>query len=367
MNALNNKATTNLFRKLTLSLAVVMAVPAATALSVGSVSAAAPKYPIVSQAITIDGADYSIGTINKDGSTYIALRNLNTALGLTTKYNPSNRLVQVTGRHRSMEIGLSNGSILLNGQSIFGPEAILQSGTTYLPLRFLSERFGYEVTYNKGSKVIGLHAIKENALTITAGTIGADGDDKSLLVYYPTVSGLNNVEVQRKINEFLKQEADRFVAEGSKQMDPVVQANNELLAEDPDATIRRPSFDGRYTVTYNENGRLSLYADYYVYLGGAHGNTVRTAYAFDLSTGDTLSLKDVAGNRADYVKIINQQIKEQIADRKLQLLTPFQTIEPDRDFFLSHQGVVVYFTQYEYTSFADGMPEFVIPYSTFAL
>ncbi|WP_027086903.1 stalk domain-containing protein [Cohnella panacarvi] len=353
-------------RKLLLSLAVVMAFPAASAIPQGIASAAVTKYSTISQPFKINGTSFHIGTINKNGSTYIALRSIDSALGLTTRYDPSSRLVQVTGRNRSIRIGLSTGAISLNGQPIFGPEPILQNGTTYLPLRFLSERFGYEVTYDKGSKLIGLHALKENELSISAETIGADGDDKSLSVYYPVLSGLDNAEVQRTINSFLKQEADRFVTAGSEQMNPVVQANDDLLAENPNAQVRRPTFDGRYTVTYNEKGLLSLYADYSVYLGGAHSNTARVAYTFDLSTGERLSLKDVAGERTDYVTTINEAIKKQIADRGLTLHTPFKTIEPDRDFFLRHNGAVVYFTQYEYTSFADGMPEFVIPYSAFS-
>ncbi len=353
-------------RKLLLSLAVVMAFPAASALPQGTASAAATKYSIVSQPFKINGTSYHISTINKNGSTYIALRSIDSALGLTTRYDPSSRLVQVSGRNRAMRIGLSTGSISLNGQPIVGPEAILQNGTTYLPLRFLSEQFGYEVTYDNPTKLIGLKALSENNLSISAETIGADGDGKSLTVFYPVLSGLDNADVQQKINSFLKDEANRFVKAGSEQMIPVVQANNELLAKDPNATIRRPTFDGRYTVTYNEKGQLSLYADYSVYLGGAHSNTARVAYTFDLSTGERLSLKDVAGDRTDYVATVNQAIKQQIADRGLKLITPFTTIEPDRDFFLRHNGVVVYFTPYEYTSFADGMPEFVIPYSAFS-
>lgn len=264
-----------------------------------------------------------------------------------------------------MEISLSNRSYLLNGQPVLGPEVILQDGTTYLPLRFLSESFGYEVTYENKSKTAELKAISENALSVTAETIGADGDGKSLLVFYPVLSKFKNAEVQQKINKFLKQEADRFVSAGSKQMDPVVKANDSLLAKDPNASIRRPSFDGRFTVTYNEKGLLSIYVDYSVYLGGAHSDTVREAYTFDLSTGELLSLKEATGGQSDYVTIINQKIKKQISDRKLPLIAPFKTIEPDRDFFLSRNGIVIYFTQYEYTSFAEGMPKFVIPYSSF--
>ncbi|MDB4866403.1 MAG: hypothetical protein JWR03_736 [Cohnella sp.] len=297
--------------------------------------------------------------------TYIALRNLNKSLGLSTNYEKATQMVEIAGRGRVLQIGLKNKAITLNGQLIFGPDPILQDNTTYLPLRFLLERMGYDVSYAQATKLIGIHAIQENNLKIHSEVIGADGDGKSLLVYYPVISGYENITVQQKINTFLKDEANRNIAAGSKQMDQAVEGNKKIITDNPKATIRQPSFDGHYTVTYNEHGRLSLYVDYNIYTGGAHGVTARVPYTFDLATGNVLSLKDVADGNVNYVSIINSKIKAQIKSRKLSLNNPFLTIEADRDYFLNRTGVVIYFTQYEYTSFADGMPEFVIPYTDF--
>lgn len=330
-----------------------------------SAAASSSKFKITAQPFNIEGAKTSIGTINKEGSTYIALRNFNTALGLVTNFDKNTQVAKISGNDRLLEINLKSNAITLNNQLIAGPQVIVQDNTTYLPLRFLLERMGYDIAYEQSTKLIGIHAIQENDLQIQSEVIGADGDGKSLSVYYPVISGYSNVEVQQKINAFLKQEADKHVAAGSKEMDPVVKGNNEILAGDPKAEVRQPSLDGRYTVTYNEKGRLSLYVDYYVYSGGAHGITARVPYTFDLTTGDLLSLKDVIEKNANYVSIINNEIKEQIKSRKLSLIAPFETIEANRDYFLNRNGVVIYFTQYEYTAFADGMPEFVIPYSAF--
>ncbi|PYY25666.1 stalk domain-containing protein [Paenibacillus illinoisensis] len=322
------------------------------------------KYKVNTQPFSIEGKKSSIGTINKNGSTYIALRNLNTALGLTTNFNKAIQLVSVSGNGRSLEVNLVNNAINLNGQPVIGPQVILQDNTTYLPLRFLLERMGYVISYQNSTKEVSIQGIKENDLQVKAEEIGADGDGKSLLVYYPVIKGYGNEKVQHKINTFLKQETDKRIMAGSKEMDAVVKANNQLLAKNPKAAVRLPSFDGRFTVTYNENGKLSLYVDYYLYMGGAHGITARIPYTFDLTTGDLISLKDAAGN-ADYVSIINSQIQKQISSRNLDMYIPFKTIEADRDYYLSHDGIVVYFTEYEYTSYSEGMPQFVIPYSKF--
>lgn len=241
---------------------------------------------------------------------------------------------------------------------------MVQDNTTYLPLRFILEHMGYVVGYDSATKLIALQGIQENEVKISAKGIAAEGNGKALRVYYPVLSGLADSGAQEKINAFLKKEADQHVAAAAKEVGLAVKENDQTLDPNSSALNRQLSVDGRFTVTYNEKGRLSLYVDYYVDFGGAHGVTSRVPYTFDLSTGNVLTLKEVANN-ANYVSIINSKIKEQIKERKLELITPFETIEADRDFFLNRNGVVVYFTQYEYTPYAAGMPEFVIPYSAF--
>lgn len=340
---------------LTLTLvAGVLASPGVSLLSADYAAAASSKYNISQQPFNIKGAKQNIGTINKNGSTYIALRNLNTALGLTTNFNNSTQAIQVISKNRVMEISLRNNTTQLNGQPLAGPQPISQDYTTYLPLRYLLENLGYDVTYQQGTKLIGIEAIQENNLKIQTEVIGADGDGKSLSVYYPVISGYSNNAVQNTINTFLKQEIDKQVSAASKEMTQAATGDRQL------------SFDGHYTVSYNEKGKLGLTMDYYIYLGGAHGNPIRVPYTFDLATGAVLSLKDAVQGNKDYVSIINKNIKAQIKNRpQLLMQVPFETIKDDRDFFLNRTGIVIYFETGEYNSFADGMPQFVIPYSAF--
>ncbi|WP_162515412.1 PdaC/SigV domain-containing protein [Paenibacillus pinistramenti] len=344
--------------------AALMAGPAAQ-MPEAHASAAAAKYKITNQAFRIEGTSKTIGTLNSSSTTYIALRSLGTNLGLNVSYDSAAKTVKITGRGRVLTMNLNNGSTTLNGQLIFGPEAIVQDNVTYLPLRFLLEQMGYVITYDQTSKLIGIQAIQENDLQVETKQIGADGDGKSLSVYYPVISGYKDAVIQQKINNFIKQEVDKQIESDTQIMDNVIEENNELIKNDPDISVNPPSLDAVYKVSYNEKGLLSLYLDYYLYLGGAHGDTIRTPYTFDLTTGNVLSLKEAAGNKAEYVTIINNEIQKQIKSRNLSLLTPFKTIESDRDYFLNHNGIVIYFDEYEYTPFALGLPEFTIPYSKF--
>jgi hypothetical protein len=321
-------------------------------------NAAASDYRILNQAIEVNGVRSSLSALNTDNTTYIAIRSLNNSIGLTTDWDQAKQVVTVSGRDRELALNLKDGSATLNGQQIYGLPAIVQNNTTYVPFRFLLERMGFGVAYDSSTKVIGIEAIKENDLKITTEVIREKSSDKSLAIHYPQLSGLVSKEAEKKINETLKSDAElnAEVARGSL----------EQALGDGDFKPTMPvSFEGTYTITYNEQGKLSLYVDYYIYTGGAHGSTARVPYTFDLSSGKIVTLKEAALGKENYVAIINARIQSQIKARGIQMLNPFKTIEPDRDYFLKHNGVVVYFGQYEYTPYAEGMPEFEIPFSDF--
>lgn len=324
------------------------------------------QYNIINQAIKVDGVQSNLSALNTDNTTYIAIRSLNKSIGLNTDWNKEKQTVTVNGRDRELVLNLQDGSATLNEQQIYGLPAIVQNNTTYVPFRFLLERMGYGVSFDTATKVIGIEAIQENDLRISTAAIKEDGVKKSsLLVNYPQISGFANVEVQKKINALLKSDAELNAEAARKSLDEALGYNEELEAENPDVSYPSVSFDGTYTITYNEQGKLSLYVDYHIYTGGAHGSTARVPYTFDLATGELLTLKEASGNNAKYVSIINDKIRSQIKARGLGLINPFETIEPDRDYFLKHNGVVVYFGQYEYTPYAVGMPEFEIPFEAF--
>ena len=320
-------------------------------------AATSSSYKIINQAIEVEGVRANLSALNTDNTTYVAIRSLNQSIGLNTKWDKAKNTVTVTGRDRVLVLDLKSGGATLNDQQIFGLPAIVQSNTTYLPLRFLLEQMGYGVSFDTATKVIGIEQIQENDLKITNAVIKEESAKKSLLVNYPQISGFADEAVQNKINTLLKSEAELNA-------DAARESLSEALGEIPDQ-VPAVSFDGAYTITYNEQGKLSLYVDYYIYTGGAHGSTARVPYTFDLKTGNMLTLKEATGNNDKYVSIINSKIKSQIKARGIYLLNPFETIEPDREYFLKHNGVVIYFGQYEYTPYAEGMPEFEIPVSDF--
>ncbi|RKP50034.1 DUF4163 domain-containing protein [Cohnella endophytica] len=341
-----------------IALACAAAIAATPLFSPARYASAATPYKIINQAIEVQGARSDIAALNAYNTTYIAIRSLNKSIGLNTQWDKSKNTVTVEGRGRTIVFDLGKGTASLNGQADYRLMPIVQNNTTYVPLRYLLEQMGYGVSYDGASKRIGIEAIAENDLKISNVTIKEEKAKKSIVVNYPQLSGGANADAEKKINALLKSEAESNLKAGRKSLDEAL-GDGTYVPENPLA------FEGSYTITYNEKGKLSLFVDYYIYTGGAHGSVARVPYTFDLSTGDRISLKEAAGNNAKYVSIINSYILGQIKARGIGLLTPFKTIEPDRDYFLKHNGIVVYFGQYEYTPYAEGMPEFEVPFKNF--
>ena len=128
--------------------------------------------------------------------------------------------------------------------------------------------------------------------------------------------------------------------------------------------------DSEYEIKYHQNNRLSIVSIDYEYAGGIHGLYWYTAFNFDLSTGELLQLPDLFLENGDYTTAINNEIKRQINILKQTddywELEPFYSIDPNTpNFYLTPTGIGIYFSLYEYTPYAYGIPEFIIPYSAF--
>jgi hypothetical protein len=125
-----------------------------------------------------------------------------------------------------------------------------------------------------------------------------------------------------------------------------------------------------YKVTYNQNCTLSLYFDQYEYTGGAHGLTTRSSDNWNLQKSRRMELKDLfivsMDTRGYVISKIESQIEEQIAagddlyfENYPQLVR--ENFKPN-NFYLSEEGAVFYFQQYDIAPYAAGIRTFLIPY-----
>lgn len=127
-------------------------------------------------------------------------------------------------------------------------------------------------------------------------------------------------------------------------------------------------YSSKITVSMNENNIFSAYQDDYVFSGGAHGNTIRSSFTYNTETGATLSLCDFMSEtdcRTCVSNHIIQQIKNSGKEKEYFDNYPQLVLESFKNthFYVSPQGLVVYFEQYEIGPYVLGIQTFIIPYN----
>ena len=88
----------------------------------------------------------------RNGTTMVPLRYIGEWLGANVAYNSSTRVINLTinGKTVSLTIGSNNAYIGGNHHQLAAP-AMETGGTTYVPLRFVSEAFGAGVEWNNSN------------------------------------------------------------------------------------------------------------------------------------------------------------------------------------------------------------------------
>lgn len=124
----------------------------------------------------------------------------------------------------------------------------------------------------------------------------------------------------------------------------------------------------RYTITKNNNSIVSMYDDYYEYLGGAHGMTTRTSYTIDKKQEKLLDLKELFTAGYNYTDMINKEIKAEISKHPENYFDSgkiFKGIRENQNFYLEGDNLVIYYQLYDLAPYVFGFPEFKIPLKLF--
>lgn len=126
-----------------------------------------------------------------------------------------------------------------------------------------------------------------------------------------------------------------------------------------------------YEITLNANCTLSLYFDNYQYTGGAHGITTRKSYNWDLVRGKSIELYELISHtimfRNYIITSINNQIKADIESGNNIYFENYEELVRQyfnpSNFYLTEEGVVIYYQLYEIAPYVSGIRTFLIPYT----
>lgn len=178
----------------------------------------------------------------------------------------------------------------------------------------------------------------------------------------PEIIGGNDEKKINMINDVIKHDIMPKVEEAEKTAEDYFGATGQ----------EKPNFPfevySRYTVSKDDNKLLSLYNDYYEYLGGAHGMTTRTSYTIDKNKEILTSLKDLFVSGYNYSDIINKEIKSEINKNPQNYFdagNEFKGIKENQSFYIDGNDLVVYYQLYDIAPYVFGIPEFKIPLKIF--
>ena len=118
-----------------------------------------------------------------------------------------------------------------------------------------------------------------------------------------------------------------------------------------------------YEVTLNTSKIISLYADEYIFSGGAHGNTIRTSQTWNINNARMIRLYELYRNPYFILDIL-RQISVQINNEKDIYFEDacclvIETFNP-QSFYLTPNSIIIYFQQYDIAPYSSGIRTFYI-------
>ena len=119
-----------------------------------------------------------------------------------------------------------------------------------------------------------------------------------------------------------------------------------------------------FEITYNQNNIVSLYIDEYTFTGGAHGSTIRTSQTWNLQNGCMMPLEYFFQGNPYFMIDILKEINKKIAENPEVYFTDtcnlvLDTFNPE-SFYLTSNGIVIYFQQYDIAPYSSGIRTFTI-------
>ena len=123
-----------------------------------------------------------------------------------------------------------------------------------------------------------------------------------------------------------------------------------------------------YAITFNKNHILSTIVSIMGFAseGGPEYNDLYN-YNFDLLTGNRIYLKDIFNRNVDYLKVITDYINYKINQDKANYYSDAVVDVPDdQAFYLTDDGIVIYFGVDEIAPESFGIPKFKMEFSKFA-
>ena len=187
-------------------------------------------------------------------------------------------------------------------------------------------------------------------------------------IAYPQVTVPQNVKSSAEISGFYRDSAIKYYACATHGLyeDAVKEYRNSLKGRVP---FRTYSARAVFEVPFSDGRFLSIYTDTFEYAGSAHGNTVRRAETWNIAGGKRVGLFELFPDPSCGPRVIREifsRIESQIAKGNNTYFEDyrknvFRCFDESR-FYLTPEGVAVYFPLSTIAPDSSGIVPFVIPF-----
>ena len=196
-------------------------------------------------------------------------------------------------------------------------------------------------------------------LAIYTEVISVEGEDTTGSLRLPNVLGISDVILSKSVNLQLHYPVIKWAQEfvESARLD-----YQYYQQEDSAFSWRVYDFQSGYEVRLNNEEHFSITQFIYQYTGGAHGMSYLRSLNVNLLDGKIIPSLEQLEILPEYQDIILAAIQAQmVAEPHLYFDITVDYIH-EESFYLTQDGVVVYYQLYEIAPYSSGIPQFLVPW-----
>ena len=97
--------------------------------------------------------------VNRNGTVYAPVRDLAKALGATVWWNGESKTVGINKDNTRIAFVIGAGTARVNGNAVSMPPSYIVNGVTMVPVRFIAESLGQQVSWNAAANTVNLGSV----------------------------------------------------------------------------------------------------------------------------------------------------------------------------------------------------------------
>jgi len=277
------------------------------------------------------------------------------------------------GKKTSIIIG---DDIIINGSSYISIDsaAKMLNGKLLIPLEAISEGFGADVKWDSANKKVIINKNDVDNSNIETGNISKEykSDDGKVTfittnINYPILKKGQDLKVNENIdniNSKILRDVNGIIDKIEKEY---IKGINEAYnySKELNFDFRPEEIDTNFEIMLNSKDVVSILMIQVENLGGAHPNTIKYSYNFDLNTGNEIKAEEfLSMNKAELDKIVKTEFENKIKENPElyfeDALTLLGELEGNIPYYLTNKGVTYFIAPYEIAPYAGGFQEVTI-------